>query len=588
LAGAFALALAIAAPTGAFASSPGATITAMPSVGLVNGQQVTVTGSGLTPDVNGVLVECNSAPGQPTTEGRGIVLPVSCSNPFGDEYSSNSMTVVTTSATGTFQATFVVHTGVVGPPSSALDSAGNDPAGDAANYPCPPTPLQQAAGDMCWISLTDGGGDAAQADLSFGPAIGTTPVVAVQGGMEGGDTVGVRATGFAPSSPAVVEECNLTPGEPTQPFGPGPAIGCTQPVDTGAPGALPSTDPTGALSTSFTLQEGNVGGLAGSVAYPCPPTPANVARGGSCDIVVEDAGGNSGHAYLGLDGPVPVPRLAVSPATGLLNGQLVNVAGSGFSITNDATVFECNETPGEPTVDINGVQLPVGCSDPLRGSPFQFGLALTGPNGALGAPFVVHTGIVGPPEQTGGDSSGVDSSGGAISADTTAYPCPPTAAQRAAGATCAITVTDNSNETVSVPIAFGPPMTFQPSVYVVAVSGSIDLSNLAGGTEVVVTGSGFTPRSPAVIYECNLAPGRAVPLTSGVPGNCVIVQEVASLTTDGSGAVTANAVIVASNFSPDPGVPPVTVCSPHGSCAIVVVDAAGDQALVPIGISDSP
>jgi hypothetical protein len=131
-------------------------------------------------------------------------------------------------------------------------------------------------------------------------------------------------------------------------------------------------------------------------------------------------------------------------------------------------------------------------------------------------------------------------------------------------------------------------MTFQPSVYVVAVSGSIDLSNLAGGTEVVVTGSGFTPRSPAVIYECNLAPGRAVPLTSGVPGNCVIVQEVASLTTDGSGAVTANAVIVASNFSPDPGVPPVTVCSPHGSCAIVVVDAAGDQALVPIGISDSP
>ncbi|HXR55109.1 MAG TPA: neocarzinostatin apoprotein domain-containing protein [Acidimicrobiales bacterium] len=540
----------------------------------MDGQQVEVSGSGLTPNVNGVLVECNSAPGQPTVEDHGILLPISCSNPFAPEpYTASD--VVTTSETGTFQATFVVHTGVVGPPAREPDSAGGDSATDAANYPCPPSPDQQESGDVCWVAYDDGANDAAHANVDFGSPSTLTPSVLLQsGGMEGGDTVRVLASGFAPDSPTLIEECNLTPGEPSQPYGPGPAIGCTQPLDLTPPGLLVLTDSTGALTTDVTLAEGNIGGLAGSVAYPCPPTPANAARGGSCDIFVEDAGSHQAHAYLGLDGPVPVPSLSVSPTTGLFNGQQVTVTGSGFSPANSATLFECNETPGEPTADINGVQLPVGCSNPLGvGGPFQSGFAVTGPDGTLGTKFVVTTGVLGPPEMTVDDSSGLDSAGGEIASDTTKYPCPATPAQQAAGATCAITFVDNSNETVSVPIAFGAPRTFDPSIQVLAVLGNIDISNLAGGTEVVVTGSGFTPNSPAIIFECNFTPSPAVP-TAVLQGDCMGVQEAAQLTTDPAGEVTGNAVI---GTFPGPGLP-----------AIVVRDAAGDQAQAPIGLSGSP
>jgi hypothetical protein len=585
------VALSVAGAGGALGATSSPVITVTPSTNLANGEQVSVSGAGLTPNVNGVLVECSSAAGQPTVEGRGLTFPVSCTNPFAPKFGP-SPSVVTTSSTGTFDTTFVAETGIVGPPSAAgIDSAGNNPASDAANYPCPPTPAQQAAGDVCWISFTDGGGDAAEASLGFGSPITTTPTVSVQGAMAGGDTVAVTATGFTPNSPVIVEECNLTPGEPAQQFGGGPAIGCTQPVSVGPSGVLPSTDGSGSLTTDLTLQEGNVGGQAASVPYPCPPTPANVAEGGSCDVVVEDAGGHAAHAYVGLDGPVPVPSLSVSRSSGLLNGQELTVFGSGFSIDNSANLFECNDTPGEPTVDINGVQLPVGCSDPQRGSPFQFGFEVTGADGTIAAPFVVHTGVVGPPEQTVGDSSGIDSSGGEISTDTANYPCPPTPDQRAAGATCAITFTDNSNETVSTPISFGPAVTFHPSIALVALTGTIDVSNLPGGTELVVTGSGFTPDSPAIILECALAPGQPVDASNGLPSSCLVIQEVPSLITDESGEVTANAVIAASNVSPTPGVPPASVCPLRNpgptTCAVVVLDAAGDQAQVPIGLSDS-
>jgi hypothetical protein len=574
------LALIAAGPTAALAASSGASIVVTPATNLANGQLVDVSGSALTPDVNGVLVECNSAPDQPTVEINGIVLPVSCSDPFGNQ-PSYGQAIITTSGTGTFQTTFVVHTGVVGPPIDHVDSAGGDAASDAADYPCPPTPAQLASGDTCGIVLGDGGGDVASADLGFGPATTSIPSVFLEASgflegwaMEAGDTVGVQASGFTRDSPTLIEECNLTPGEPPNPYAQGPAVGCTQPVTTDSAGDLPLTDSTGDLSADFTLQEGNVGASAQSVAYPCPPTPANAAKGGSCDIVVQDAGAHEAHAYLALVGPVPVPSLSVSPATRLLNGQQVQVTGSGFSYSNSVTLFECNETRGEPTADTNGVNLPVGCSNPFgEGGPFQSGFALTGSAGTLGTTFTVATGVLGPPGVTVTDATGIDSAGGEIAADAANYPCPPTPAQLSAGATCAITFVDNSNETVSAPISFAAPRTFDPSAQVLALLGTIDVANLAQGTGVVVTGTGFTPYSPTVIFECNFDPSPSLS-ASMLEGDCAEVQQAAVLSTDEAGEVTDDAVIVT---FPGPGSP-----------TIVVRDAAGDQAVVPIGLSNSP
>jgi hypothetical protein len=84
---------------------------------------------------------------------------------------------------------------------------------------------------------------------------------------------------------------------------------------------------------------------------------------------------------------------------------------------------------------------------------------------------------------------------------------------------------------------------------------------------------GFTPNSPAIIFECNFTASLAVP-AAVLEGDCMGVQEAAQLTTDAAGEVTGNAVI---GTFPGPGLP-----------AIVVRDAAGDQAQVPIGLSGSP
>ena len=67
---------------------------------------------------------------------------------------------------------FTVTTGTVGPPSTTGTETGGsgNPTADAANYPCPPTPAQQAAGASCFIAFGDFAGDQATAPISFAGA----------------------------------------------------------------------------------------------------------------------------------------------------------------------------------------------------------------------------------------------------------------------------------------------------------------------------------------------------------------------------------------------------------------------------------
>ena len=61
-------------------------------------------------------------------------------------------------------------TGTVGPPTTGTDSSGGNAATDAAKYPCPPTPAQQAAGASCFIAFGDLAGDQATTPISFAGA----------------------------------------------------------------------------------------------------------------------------------------------------------------------------------------------------------------------------------------------------------------------------------------------------------------------------------------------------------------------------------------------------------------------------------
>jgi len=541
----------------------------------------------MRPDQSGALVECNSDPAQPTIEFSGIAVPVSCSNIYGIPL---DQTLVATDDQGAFQATFVVRTGVLGPPTSGTDSAGNAASSDASAYPCPPTAAQRAAGDVCWVAFGDLGGDVAHQDISFAlPLLAFHPSAVIEdGGYEvAGTVVDFIGSGFAPDSPATVTECNLTPGEPANIDGAGPVVGCAPPPPTPGPPPVLMTDASGSLDTTFTLQEGNLGGTPQSAAYPCPPTPANVAAGGSCDLVAEDGGGNTVDAYLGLTGPVPTPAISVTPADSLLAGQQVTVTGAGFGPEEPVTVLECNESPGEPTVEVDGMALPVGCGTPWDFAPLPFfgGFGFTDADGTFSSTLPVETGEVGPPDGVLPVPGEADSAGNAAGVDAANYPCPPTPAEVAEGATCLLSAVDSGNDRASEPITFGPPETFSPTVAVLPLSGTLDLAAIPEDTDVVVSGAGFEPGAEAVVFECGFEAGA--PLGGdGLPEDCAQLGQIEPLLTASGGALSTTVYIEA--FYPTGGYPGAAACaagSQVGSCDIVVIDSAGDQARVPIGVA---
>jgi len=166
--------------------APGVTsavVSVSPSAGLTSGESVEVSGSGFADNSEGVVSECNTAPGQPTVT---LASPVNTSVPVG--CTAPTYNLVTTSATGALSTTYTVIEGTVGPPCGAstdiittcpgADSAGLDPQTDAANYPCPPTAAQQAGGVTCTVGYGTSVGDRASAPIVFSgetPPPPTTP-----------------------------------------------------------------------------------------------------------------------------------------------------------------------------------------------------------------------------------------------------------------------------------------------------------------------------------------------------------------------------------------------------------------------------
>lgn len=135
--------------------------------------------------------------------------------------------------------------------------------------------------------------------------------------------------------------------------------------------------------------------------------------------------------------------LSVTPSTGLSDGQKITVSGSGFAKNSTGTITECNGDPSQPTVGLAGNQVPVGCANPLNS------LVTTDSKGNLPATsYTVHTGTVGPA------ATGTDSAGNDAATDAAKYPCPPTAAQIAAGVSCNITFGDAGGDDISQNIAF--------------------------------------------------------------------------------------------------------------------------------------
>lgn len=159
------------------AASASATVTlsVSPSTGLANGQSVTLSASGLADGSSGNVLECNNATGEPTVALGTPVnsdVAVGCTAP-----ALAASALASTSSTGTLSKTYSVSTGTIGPPCGgandlvatcpSTDSSGGNPSTDAAAYPCPPTPAQQAAGVTCVIHFGDQAGDLATGTILF-------------------------------------------------------------------------------------------------------------------------------------------------------------------------------------------------------------------------------------------------------------------------------------------------------------------------------------------------------------------------------------------------------------------------------------
>jgi hypothetical protein len=144
---------------------------------------------------------------------------------------------------------------------------------------------------------------------------------------------------------------------------------------------------------------------------------------------------------------VLVPTLVVTPDSGLRNGSVVAVTGSGFSPNSQGSLAECNDTAGAPTInvfDINnfGNPLSISCTPPMQTHTTTDG------TGRFASTFTIRTGTLGPPVQ-GLDSSGHDSASRAAD-----FPCPPTPEQIAVGNGCELVYIDAAGEKAVARISF--------------------------------------------------------------------------------------------------------------------------------------
>lgn len=251
--------------------------------------------------------------------------------------------------------------------------------------------------------------------------------------------------------------------------------------------------------------------------------------------------------------------ISVTPSTGLTDGSVVSVSGSGFS--GAGAITQCSTAAGQPTISVAGNAVPVSCSNPLS-------KLVSFSGGALAATsFTVHTGTVGPP------STGTDSAGHDAATDAALYPCPPTTAQQAAGATCTVTVGDSAADAASQVLGFAGGSTPSPSATpthsastsaptstpAITVSPSSGLKN---AQSVTVSGTGFPHNDSLAVIECS-------PLATTDPANaqsyCDVAKVSLSAQTDAQGSFTTTFVVYTGTI----GSSSKAVCPPvTGSCFI--------------------
>ena len=308
---------------------------------LAGGDVINLSGANFAPKALGSDVECNSDPSQPMVVFLGNYIPISCTH----------INIVSTSTTGTFTGAFTVKSGTTGPPAPGTPvctTGGGTPtttttipncttsgsgATDAANFPCPPTAAQQAAGDTCVLAVGDISGDRAVGEILFqgeSPPGSTTTTTGASTSTSGATTTtggattttsgsGTTVTGpfeiFCPGTPVgtialndVMAQATMSPANPmagqqfnltgyqvtvTIPQALASAAAAIQPNLTGtasgqidATGATPATLPTGTLNFNVTIPS-PVPTAGVPLQVPSPPSTLGPFTASSSSITMQ-------------------------------------------------------------------------------------------------------------------------------------------------------------------------------------------------------------------------------------------------------------------------------------------------------------
>ena len=252
----------------ATASAASPSISVRPATELGGGKKVTVTGSGLAANAKGYVLECNEAPGEPTVHiGPPFdeSLPIGCSAP-------SLRRITATTSDGTLATIIVVHEGrKLGPPCGVFpviagcgraDSSGKRPHGDAQNYPCPPSPVQQVVGVKCALVFVDTGHDVVSAPITFAGPPSPPPPVTVPPTTPGTDP---------PTTPGT--DPPTTPG--TTPRTPGTGPGTSPAPARGRVGARARGRARAGAAGTTPAPGARTGGSTG----PSSTTPGTVSAG---------------------------------------------------------------------------------------------------------------------------------------------------------------------------------------------------------------------------------------------------------------------------------------------------------------------
>ncbi len=257
-----------------------------------------------------------------------------------------------------------------------------------------------------------------------------------------------------PALPSVTHPAPTIPVPVPSVTVPPPAIPMTVPTTPIVTPSVPPSTPQGASPAPATLNStpGPAATAWGTAVAAATSSHSSARRGAASSstpgapaapTLTPTAGsGTSTNADPTASNTPSGPSLAVRPDSSLTNGEKVTVTGTGFAPHFQGALAECNVTAGAPTVPVYGYPFPVGCTNPLQI------LTTTDGSGHLTAVFTVRTGRLGPP------ATGIDSAGQAAAIPAGQYPCPPTAPQVAAGATCKIAYIDAAGERASAVITF--------------------------------------------------------------------------------------------------------------------------------------